>query len=369
MTNTHQRIVVKLGTSVLTNGTARISRQKMLELIQQIARLYETGHEIVLVSSGAQAAGRERLNYPDMGKSVPAKQMLSAVGQSHLMHHYNELFDIFEIIVGQVLLTRVDLDHRLRYLNARDTLLTLLDRRIIPIINENDATATEEIRVGDNDNLSALVANLLEADLLVILTDQPGVFTDDPRRNHAASLIPQLSGVDDEMLATAGGVGSAQGTGGMVTKLEAARLASRSGIPTVIAAGREPNVLDRILKGESVGTRIEAVVGDLHSRKRWLVMEKPQGTLHIDTGAVRKLKTGGASLLPVGVTRVEGNFKRGATVLIVGPDDKEIAHGLSSYDSEDLHKLCRVRSDRISEILGYSYGDAAIHRNNMVLLA
>src|SRR5690606_27558710 len=181
-TSMKQRIIIKLGTSVLTNGTPRLNRQRMLEIVQQVALLHQQGHEPVLVSSGAQAAGRERLNFPNLEKSVPAKQMLSAVGQGRLMHVYSELFDIFEIIVGQVLLTRGDLDHRLRYLNARDTLLTLVDRRIIPIVNENDATATEEIRVGDNDNLSALVANLVEADLLVILTDQPGLFTDDPRR-------------------------------------------------------------------------------------------------------------------------------------------------------------------------------------------
>ena len=369
MTITQKRIVVKLGTSVLTNGTSHISRQKMLEVVQQIASLHTAGHEVVMVSSGAQAAGRERLNYPDLEKLVPAKQMLAAVGQSLLMHHYSELFDIFEIVVGQVLLTRGDLDHRLRYLNARDTLLTLLDRRIIPIINENDTTATDEIRVGDNDNLSALVANLLEADLLVILTDQPGLFTDDPRHNDNASLIEQLEGVNDDMMAIAGGVGSEQGTGGMVTKLQAARLASRSGVTTIIAAGREPHVLERILNNESVGTRIEAVASELQSRQRWLVMDKAHGTLHIDAGAVRKLQNSGASLLAVGIASVDGNFKRGATVLIVGPDDKEIAQGLCSYDSADLRKICREHSDRISEILGYSYGDAVIHRNNMVLLA
>jgi len=363
-----QRIIIKLGTSVLTNGTPRLNRQRMLEIVQQVALLHQQGHEPVLVSSGAQAAGRERLNFPNLEKSVPAKQMLSAVGQGRLMHVYSELFDIFEIIVGQVLLTRGDLDHRLRYLNARDTLLTLVDRRIIPIVNENDATATEEIRVGDNDNLSALVANLVEADLLVILTDQPGLFTDDPRRNHSASLIAQVERIDDDTMAIAGGVGSPLGTGGMVTKLQAARLASRSGIPTVIAAGREPDVLRRILQGEAVGTRIEAVATPLESRKRWLLMDKPRGVVYIDAGAVRKLQTGGASLLPVGMTGVEGEFRRGETLSIIGPDGREIAHGLSNYDSADLNRLCRVKSSQIAKILGYSYGDAVVHRNNLVLL-
>ncbi len=368
MTRTYHRIVVKLGTSVLTNGTPQLNRQKMLEIVQQVAHLHQQGHEIVLVSSGAQAAGRERLNFPELEKSLPAKQMLSAVGQGRLMHVYSQLFDIFEIIVGQVLLTRGDLDHRMRYLNARDTLLTLIDHHIIPIINENDATATEEIRVGDNDNLSALVANLVEAELLVLLTDQPGVFTDDPRLRPDASLIAQLERIDDATMALAGGVGTKLGTGGMVTKLQAARLASRSGIPTVIASGREPDILARILNGESVGTRIEAAATPLESRKRWLLMDKPHGVVRIDAGAVRMLETGGASLLPVGITQVEGDFRRGETLSIVGPGDREIAHGLSSYDSDDLSKLCGVKSHQIARILGYSYGDAAVHRNNLVLL-
>jgi glutamate 5-kinase len=363
-----KRIVIKLGTSVLTNGTPRINQQRMLEIVQQVAHLQQLGHEMVIVSSGAQAAGRERLNFPELEKSVPAKQMLSAVGQGRLMHYYSELFDIFEIIVGQVLLTRGDLDHRLRYLNARDTLLTMIDRRIIPIINENDTTATEEIRVGDNDNLSALVANLVEADLLVLLTDQPGLFTEDPRRSPDASLIAQVERIDDATMAIAGGVGTTLGPGGMVTKLQAARLASRSGIPTVIASGREPEILVRIFNGEAVGTRIEAAASQLESRKRWLLMDKPRGTVQIDAGAVRKLETGGASLLPVGVTTVEGEFKRGETLSIVGPEGREIAHGMSSYDSADLRKLCRVKSSQIAEILGYSYGDAVVHRNNLVLL-
>lgn len=367
-TTMKQRIVVKLGTSVLTNGTPRLNRQKMLEIVQQVAHVHQKGHEVVIVSSGAQAAGRERLNFPDLEKSVPAKQMLSAVGQGRLMHVYSQLFDIFEIIVGQVLLTRGDLDHRMRYLNARDTLLTLIDQRIIPIINENDATATEEIRVGDNDNLSALVANVVESNLLVILTDQPGLFTEDPRRSPTASLIAQLQRIDEETMAIAGGVGSSLGTGGMITKLQAAQLASRSGIPTVIASGREPNVLARILNGEAVGTRIEAASTQLESRKRWLLMDKPRGTVRIDAGAVRKLQTGGASLLPVGMTHVKGSFKRGETLSVVDPQGHEIAHGISSYDSNDLRQLCGVKSNQIAEILGYSYGDAVVHRNNLVLL-
>ncbi len=364
-----QRIVVKVGTSTLTNGTERINQQRMLELVQQVARLYQQGHEMVLVTSGAMAAGRERLGFPDLGRSVPAKQMLSAIGQGRLMHHYSALFDLFEIVVGQVLLTRDDLSDRARYLNIRDTLSTLLEHRIIPIVNENDTTATHEIRVGDNDNLSALVANLLEADLLIILTDQPGLFTADPRKHANAALIAEVKQIDDETYALAGGAGSTVGTGGMVTKIQAAQLASRSGVLTVIASGKEPEVIQRIAAGENVGTRFLPVTGSIESRKRWMLAEKPHGRIQIDAGAARKLVKDGASLLPVGITRVEGTFERGELVGVTGPDGRLIAHGLTSYSSDDVQRLCGVKSSRISEILGYSYGDAVIHRNNLILLS
>lgn len=362
------RIVVKLGTSTLTRGTAHLNRQRMLEIVQQVARLHQDGHEMLIVSSGAQAAGRERLGFPDLPRSVPAKQMLAAVGQSHMMRIYKDLFDIFQIIVAQVLLTRDDLSHRARYLNARDTLQTLIEHRIIPIINENDTIATEEIRVGDNDNLSAMVASVLEADLLVMLTDQPGLFTADPRRSSDAQLIAQVARIDEAMYAVAGGVGSRLGTGGMVTKIQAAQLASRSGVAAIIASGSEPDVLARIISGENLGTRFEPVATHLESRKRWMLTDKPQGRLYVDAGAARVLLRGGASLLPVGITRVEQRFERGALLAVFTPEGKEIAHGLTNYNSDDLHRLRGQRSDRISEILGYSYGDAVIHRNNMVLL-
>jgi len=363
-----QRIVVKLGTSVLTNGTPQLNRQRMLEIVQQVAHLHQQGHEMVVVSSGAMAAGRERLGFPDLGRSVPARQMLSAVGQGRLLHLYSQLFDLFEIVVGQVLLTRDDLGNRTRYLNARDTLTTLIERRIIPIINENDTTATHEIKVGDNDNLSAMVASLLEADLLVILTDQPGLFTADPRQDSSAQLIPQVARIDEATWALAGGTATGLGTGGMVTKIQAAQLASRSGVATIIASGSEPDVLARIIGGEPVGTCFEPVNSHLEGRKRWLLAEKPRGTVIVDAGAARKLLKGGASLLPVGVTDVESNFERGEALAVVGPDGVKIAHGLTNYASGELRKLRGVQSGQIVEILGYTYGDAVIHRNNMVLL-
>jgi glutamate 5-kinase len=366
--NTSQRIILKVGTSVLTGGSARLNRQRMLSIVQQTALLQQAGHEVILVSSGAVAAGRERLNFPDFGRSLPAKQMLSAVGQSRLMHQYSELYDIFDIVVAQVLLTRDDLGNRTRFLNARDTLLTLLDKRILPIINENDTTATHEIRVGDNDNLSALVAALVEADLLVILTDQPGLFTADPRQNKDAQLIERVERIDESMWALAGDSVSGLGTGGMMTKIQAAQLASRGGVTTVIAGGAEPDALQRILAGEPIGTRFEPVSTHMESRKRWLLVEQTRGKIHIDAGAARKLLTGGASLLPVGITSVDEDFSRGMTLAVIAPEGREIAHGLTSYDSDDVRRLCGVKSVKIAEILGYSYGDAVIHRNNMVLL-
>lgn len=365
---TKRRIVIKLGTSTLTNGTLRLDRQRILELVQQMAHLHQTGDEIILVSSGAQAAGRERLDFPDFGRSIPAKQMLSAVGQVRLMYLYSEMFDIFKIVVGQVLLTRDDLSHRGRYLNARDTLLTLLDRRIVPIINENDTVVTDEIRVGDNDNLSAMVASVLEADLLLILTDQPGLFTDDPRKNRQAELIKQVKQIDDETYRLAGGAGSKVGTGGMITKIEAAHTATRSGVRTIIASGSERNVIQRIVVGEDIGTRFEPTASHMDSRKRWLLTDRVQGQVTIDHGAAEVLLRGGASLLPVGVTRVEQSFKRGATLAIYTQDGDEIAHGLSNYNSEELIQLCGVKSSQIHTVLGYSYGDYVIHRNNLVLL-
>ncbi|MDE2750307.1 MAG: glutamate 5-kinase [Chloroflexota bacterium] len=363
-----KRIVLKLGTSVLTKGSANLNRQRMLELAQQVAALHARGYEIIVVSSGAQTAGRSQLDFPDLGKSVPAKQMLSAVGQSHLMRIYQDLFDIFEIRAAQILLTRDDLSHRLRYLNARDTLDTLIEQRIIPIVNENDTIATEEIRVGDNDNLSALVASVVDADLLIILTDQPGIFTDDPRKNPEAALIQNIAQVSDELFALAGGAGSQVGTGGMVTKIQAARIASRSGIETIIASGSEKDVVTRLVAGERIGTRIEAAKDRSESRKRWLLTDRTQGSVVVDAGAASVLLRGGASLLPVGIREVRGDFERGATLAVLTPEGREIAHGLSNYESADLRKICGVKSSKIVDILGYSYGDAALHRNNLALL-
>src|SRR5258708_5241999 len=362
-----KRIVIKLGTTVLTDGTRRLSRRRMLEIVREAAQLHDAGHNVVVVSSGAIAAGRETLNYPELHPSVPAKQMLSAVGQGRLIQIYTELFSLFDITVGQVLLTRADLSNRTGYLNARDTLLTLLEHRIVPIINENDTVATEEIKVGDNDNLSALVANLVDADLLVLLTDQLGLFSADPRTNPDAELIPLIERIDESVWARAGGTSTGLGTGGMITKLQAAQFAGHSGTITVIACGSLPGVLLDAAAGNSVGTTFLAPTTRRESRKRWLLSEKAQGTISVDTGAVKKLASSGASLLPVGIAGLSGDFERGAAVRVLTPDSKPIAVGMVNYASHEVQQLIGVKSTQIASILGYTYGDEVIHRDNLAL--
>jgi glutamate 5-kinase len=363
-----QRIVVKLGTSVLTDGTRRLSRRRMLEIVRQAAQLHDAGHHVVIVSSGAIAAGREALDYPELERSVPAKQMLAAVGQGRLIQIYTELFNLFDIVVGQVLLTRGDLSNRTGYLNARDTLLTLLAHHIVPVINENDTIATEEIKVGDNDNLSALVSNLVDADLLILLTDQLGLYSADPRTDPGAELIPVVERIDETVWARAGGTSTGLGTGGMLTKLQAAQLAGRSGAVTVIASGSAPDVLLDAAGGKRVGTTFLAPTTHRESRKRWLLSERPQGTITIDAGAVRKLCSNGASLLPVGITGTAGDFERGAPVRVLSPDGKPVAVGMANYSSQEIGQLIGVRSAQIASVLGYTYGDEVIHRNDLVLL-
>jgi len=296
--------------------------------------------------------------------------MLSAVGQPRLMGIYDQFFRIYDETVAQVLLTRSDLIDRHRYLNARNTLAALLSLRVIPVINENDTVATEEIRFGDNDNLSALVANLIEADLLVMLTDQPGLFTNDPRRDAGAQLINEINTpeIPPEIWQAAGGTNSGLGTGGMYTKLSAADLARRSGTTVVIAGGNEPDVLLRVAAVEAVGTRLTPVVTTLESRKRYLLAgKKSTGVLQIDDGAVQAILQG-SSLLPVGVKDVKGKFERGDTVRVTALSGKDIALGLVNYSAKDLAAFHGRQSAEIERLLGYTFGDEVIHRNNMLLL-
>jgi glutamate 5-kinase len=363
-------IIVKIGTSTLTSGTKRITPPLIVELARQITTIQQAGHQVILVSYGAMAAGREKLGYPNLPRGLPAKQMVSAVGQPRLMAIYEQIFALYGRTVAQVLLTRADLADRRRYLNARNTLTALIKHNILPIINENDTVATEEIRVGDNDNLSALVANVVEADLLALLTDQPGLFTADPRTNPDARLVEEVNEaeVPSAIWEAAGGNGTQLGTGGMVTKLQAADLARRSGTVVVIANGMEPNVLVRLVNGERLGTRFAPALSTLESRKRYILSGRlAPGQITVNKGAASALKRGG-SLLPVGITQVSGEFERGDTVRVVDVNGRELARGLSAYSSTDLARLYGHHSDEIESLLGYDYGDEAIHRNDLVVL-
>jgi glutamate 5-kinase len=366
----YQRIVVKLGTSTLTAGTTRLAPPVIIDLVRQIAGLYRAGCEVLLVSSGAIAAGREWLEFPQLPKDIPIKQMMAAVGQPRLMALYQQLFGFYGITIGQVLLTRADLSDRRRYLNSRNTLSALLNQRVVPVINENDTVATEEIRVGDNDNLSALVANLVEADLLVLLTDQPGLFTADPRRDPHARMIEELrdTHIPADLWQSAGGAAGGLGTGGMFTKLQAAEQARRSGAMVVIARGTDANILVRITADERVGTRFYPTATAVESRKRYMLAGGRRGNrVVIDEGAVQALQSGG-SLLPVGVLDAEGDFERGDLVRVADSGGREIARGLVNYAAQDLKRIARQRSSEIERILGYAYGDEVIHRNHLVLL-
>lgn len=363
-----QTLVIKLGTSTLTGGTQYLSRPNMLDVIRQIVSLRKQGYQVVIVSSGAMAAGREILKDPQLPNHLPAKQMLSAVGQSYLMQVYTTLFGLYDIQIGQILLTHEDLRHRTRYLNARNTITTMLEHGIVPIVNENDTVAVDEIKVGDNDNLSALISVLIDADWLFLLTDQNGLYDKDPRQHADAQPIHHIAQIDEYIWGLAGDSATGLGTGGMLTKIQAAQLATRSGTRTVIAHGSTPDIIQRILDNESCGTIFEPIVTQLESRKRWLLAERPTGTVIIDEGAARVLITDGASLLPVGIRQVKGDFQRGDVILIVDENGEQLAHGLSNYHHSELEKVAGQQSTQISKILGYTYGSAAVHRDNLVLL-
>jgi glutamate 5-kinase len=364
------RIVLKLGTSTLTAGTQRLSMPHLVEIARQVAVLYEGNAGIILVTSGAMAAGRERLSFPQLPKGLPAKQMLAAIGQPRLMSLYDQIFSLYDLILAQVLLTRNDLADRRRYLNSRNTLSALLNHGAVPVINENDTVATEEIRVGDNDNLSALVANLIDADLLLLLTDQIGLYTADPRSDPEAILVNEVTEpeIPQALWEAAGGTESALGTGGMLTKLQAADLARRSGTTVVIASGDTPNVVLRAAAGETVGTRFLPVVPSVESRKRYILAGgRAAGAVRLDPGAVQALARG-SSLLPVGIRSVEGAFDRGDTVRILDPSGKEVARGITNYGSVELARIIGRRSDDIETVLGFNFGDEVVHRNDLVVL-
>ncbi|NLT65010.1 MAG: glutamate 5-kinase [Acidobacteria bacterium] len=364
------RIVAKIGTSTLTNGTSCLAPPLLVDFARQTSELLDAGHQVLLVTSGAIALGREKLGFPQLPKDIPAKQMLAAIGQSRLMAVYDQIFGLYGRTVAQILLTRRDLERRRSYLNARNALIALVEQKVVPIVNENDTVATEEIRVGDNDNLSALVANLVDADLLILVTDQAGLYTADPRKESDAQLVSEVSTgeIPEELWHAAGGSDSRLGTGGMVTKLQAADLARRSGAACIIASGKEHDILLRLANGEKVGTYFTPVASSMESRKRYILSaRRAPGVLKVDDGAVRALRRG-ASLLPIGMTEVSGTFGRGDTVRVCDPTGTEIARGIANYDSSDLVRIVRCPSDAIEAILGYHFGDEVIHHNNMVLL-
>lgn len=365
----YQRVVIKLGTSVLTSGSDRLDKAHMVELVRQMSQLMKQGVEVVLCTSGAIAAGREHLQFPTLIDSMANKQLLAAVGQSQLILAWSELFSLYGLHVGQLLLTRADLQDRERYLNARDSLNALLEQGIVPIINENDAVATAEIKVGDNDNLSARAALLCDASLLVLLTDQPGLFDADPRKNPNAKLISEVANIDDNLRKLAGGAVSGLGTGGMATKLEAADIARRAGVEVIIASGHHANVIEKAVCKSDVGTHFTALKNPLESRKQWILAgPNTKGKLVLDDGAVTAVTLKGRSLLSKGVKEVVGVFQRGDTLAVVDGQGKMYAKGMVRYSSDDVKKIMGKHSNEFESILGHDYGDAVIHRNDMVVL-
>ncbi len=364
-----RRIVVKVGSSLVTNDGRGLDAAAIALWAQQIAALHALGKEVVLVSSGAIAEGVQRLGWARRPHAIHELQAAAAVGQMGLVQVYESCFRRHGLETAQVLLTHDDLADRKRYLNARSTLVTLLALKVIPIINENDTVVTDEIKFGDNDTLGALVANLIEADVLIILTDQEGLFTADPRRDPAATLVGTAAAGDQTLEAMAGGAGSTLGKGGMITKILAAKRAAKSGAHTVIASGREPNVLTRLAAGEGVGTHLIAATPLVSARKAWLSDHlQVRGSVTLDDGASRALRSGGKSLLPVGVTAVSGDFERGEVVAIRAADGHEIARGLVNYTASETRLIMRKASGEIEAVLGFVNEPELIHRDNLALL-
>ena len=364
-----KRVVVKIGSRVLTDDDGALDMGVIGRICDDIALLRQQGRQVVVVSSGAIAAGRSELGMTEKPKTIPHKQAAAAIGQTRLMRAYEEALARHGLKVAQVLLTSEDLASRQRFLNARATLDALLGFGVIPVINENDTVVVEEIKFGDNDNLSALVTNVAEAELLVILTDIDGFFSADPRSNPDAALIPLVRGITREVERAAGGSGSTVGTGGMATKVAAAKKAGKSGVPTIIVPGKREGVITALMGGEEVGTLFLPPDAGLNRRKHWIAYTlKPAGRVFVDDGAREVLLNKGKSLLPSGIVRVEGRFERGASVRICGADEQEFARGLSDYSSSEITRLAGYKSCQIEDILGYRYGDEIIHRDNLVVL-
>jgi glutamate 5-kinase len=362
-------LVVKVGSSLVTAAGRGLDADAIARWAGEIAHLVRDGRRIILVSSGAIAEGMLRLGWTRRPQTMHELQAAAAVGQMGLVQCYESCFRRHDLHTAQVLLTHADLADRQRYLNARATLRTLLELGTIPVINENDTVVTDEIKFGDNDTLGALVTNLVEADALVILTDQAGLFDADPRAHADAKLVQEADAMDPSLGAMAGGTGSALAKGGMVTKIQAARRAARSGAQTAIADGRVPDVLVRLAKGERIGTLLTAKTVPLAARKQWLADHLTVAArLRLDAGAARAVQSGGKSLLPVGVIEVEGEFERGAVVACLAPDGREVARGLVNYSASEARRIMRRASGEIESILGYMDEPELIHRDNLVVL-
>lgn len=363
------RIVVKVGSSTLTHETGKLNYHRIERLAMEIADLANQGKEMVLVSSGAVSAGMGPLGLSARPKTIREKQAVAAVGQGVLMHTYEKMFREYGQNVGQVLLTRMDAQDRKKFMNSRNTLLTMLQMGVIPIINENDVVAIDEFKIGDNDTLSAMVSNFIEADLLIILSDVDGLYTANPQTHPEARIIPVVTEVDKHVYDIAGGAGSSIGTGGMYTKIQAASIATSSGVDMVIASGSEDGVLRRICQGEDVGTWFTAKDSNLHTKKRWLLSGgKVQGSLIVDGGCRNALVEHGSSLLPVGITAVEGEFHEGDIVNVMY-EGLVIAKGIVNYNSESVEAIKRHKTDDITKILGHEgVYEEVIHRDNLVVM-
>jgi len=363
-----KRLVIKVGSALLTNDGAGIDRQAIDAWVEQIAKLLSAGKEVVLVSSGAVAEGLVRLGIETRPESIHMLQSAAAVGQMGLIQTYETSFRRFDRQTAQILLDHDDMANRERYLNARSVIQTLMELKVVPIVNENDTVVTDEIRFGDNDRLAALVANLIDADALVILTDKDGMFDANPDENKDAQLITQALASDSSLDALAGSSNGALGRGGMQTKLEAARLASRSGCNTVIAGGRNQDILTRICEGENLGTLLQAGQTPIAARKQWLAGQlQVKGRLMLDDGAAKVLRQHGRSLLAVGVTQVSGEFTRGELVSCEDSSGQEVARGLVNYNADETRLIQGKSTEEIATILGYCDDDELIHRDNMVV--
>ena len=365
-----KRIVVKVGTSTITYANGKRNFSQIDRLARELSDLQNQGKEMILVSSGAVAVGVDRLGLPAKPATIPGKQACAAVGQGVLMHTYEKLFADYGQIVAQVLITRTEAIDRHRYTNCRNTFMTLLQQGVIPIVNENDVVALDELKIGDNDNMSALVAGIVDADLVIILSDIDGLYTANPATHPEATLVHTVQEITPEIEASAGGVGSSRGTGGMATKIQAAKAATNSGIQLVIASGTEKNAIPRILQGEEIGTLFVSRENRLQFRKRWLAFgAKIQGSIVVDDGCAKAIrKAGGCSILPAGIYQVVGDFQSGSTISVIDKEGHELARGLVHYTAAELEKIKGCKSSDIEGILGHKNYDEVIHRDDLVIL-